>query len=488
MGTETTKYKIVLEDKLTPELKKSLREANAFEDSMDGINKKSKSAGASLKSAFGGLAIAAGVAFIGKEILTLGINMEQTRVSFETFLGSKSAANKVIDELNEFSNVTPFTNDQVISAGKQLLAFGLEAEKLKPTLRAIGDISAGTGKDFNELSSIYGKAMTSGIIQGEELNQLSEAGIPIIKEFAKMFGVQETAIKKMGSEGKITFADLETAFSNMSGEGGMFFNLMEKQSKTLGGKLSTLVGKLQLIGASIGEDMTGGLGKFIDILIDFADNNAENIIRQVGQIAEAFGSIVTGINDVYQAFTGDGKGNLLGDFFDTFVLGLRGTVALVNVLIKGIGGLALALKGIAYIGAFKGKEGNEFIKEGMALTQSGFDDFGNFVNQLRIEGAGSSRAGYRDGPEDDGTDGLGEAAGLGGGSSPTGDGTNTSKKVSGNIAGVQSKIKNINITIDKMVENINFNNITSKQSESELVEMISRALLTAVNDVNVIAR
>lgn len=484
MGTETTKYKIVLVDKLTPELKKSLKEANAFEDSMDGINRKSKSAGASLKSAFGGLAIAAGIAFVGKQILTLGINMEQTRVSFETFLGSKSAANKVIDELNEFSNVTPFTNDQVIRAGKQLLAFGLEAEKLKPTLRSIGDISAGTGKDFNELSAIYGKAMTSGIIQGEELNQLSEAGIPIIKEFAKMFGVQETAIKKMGSEGKITFADLETAFSNMSGEGGMFFNLMEKQSKTLGGKLSTLTGKLQLIGASIGEDMTGGLGKFIDMLINFADNNAEGIIKKVGDIAGAFGSIVTAVDKVFTALKG---GDSEIGFFSAFADGFRGILALIERAVGRIGGRLLILKGaFKSITDFEG--GQAMMQEGRAIQVAANEDYEAFLNQLRIEKAGKGRAGFRDGPEEGG---LEEAAGLGaggtGGTNPDG-GTSTSKKVSGAISGVQSKIKNININIEKMVENINFNNITSKQSESELVDMISRALLTAVNDVNVIAR
>ena len=129
MSTETTKYRIILEDKLTSDLKKALIQADAFEDSMSGIDRKSKKAGMSLKAAFGGLAIGAAVGFVAKEILQLGINMEQTRVSFETFLGSKGAANKVIDELNEFSNVTPFTNDQVIRAGKQLLAFGLEADK-----------------------------------------------------------------------------------------------------------------------------------------------------------------------------------------------------------------------------------------------------------------------------------------------------------------------------------------------------------------------
>ena len=63
--------------------------------------------------AFAAFAIFKGV----KAIANLGIEMEQTKVAFSTFLGSAEKANAVIKELNEFSNVTPFTNDQVIKAG-----------------------------------------------------------------------------------------------------------------------------------------------------------------------------------------------------------------------------------------------------------------------------------------------------------------------------------------------------------------------------------
>ena len=167
-------------------------------------------------------------------------NLEQLTIAFETFLGSADKAKAVIADLKAFEVKTPFEADQVNSAGRALLAFGVSTKDLIPTLTRIGDVASGTGKDFNELTLIYGKAKTQGIIQGEELNQLAEAGIPIYAELATVLKVNESQIRKLGEQGKIQFKDLEQVFKNLTGEGGRFGGLMERQSASLGGLYSTL--------------------------------------------------------------------------------------------------------------------------------------------------------------------------------------------------------------------------------------------------------
>ncbi len=120
-------------------------------------------------------------------------------------------------------------------------------------MQKIGDISAGTGKDFNELTTIYGKAKIAGTLYAEDINQLLEAGIPILGEFADQLGVDETEVKSMASKGQISFGMLETAFDNLTAKGGTFGGLMEAQSKTLAGRWSTLVGKVNQMKVTIGE-------------------------------------------------------------------------------------------------------------------------------------------------------------------------------------------------------------------------------------------
>jgi tape measure domain-containing protein len=221
---------------------------------------------------FKGIAVGLGAAIAGgamvqgiKTLSRLGAQAEQTKVAFKTFLGSAAEAEKTIAKLNKFSAVTPFEATQVKQAGKALLAFGIENENLIDTLTMVGDTAAATGKDFNELAIIYGKAKTAGTLFSEDINQLTEAGIPIIDELSKVLGVATNQVKKMASEGKIQFPQLEEAFRNMTGEGGRFFNLMAEQSKTFGGRLSTLVGNFTMLAERIGGFTNSFLGPFVDM-------------------------------------------------------------------------------------------------------------------------------------------------------------------------------------------------------------------------------
>lgn len=177
---------------------------------------------------------------------------EQLSISFETFLGSAEKAKSVLADLKEFEAKTPFEAEQVNNAGRALLAFGFSTDEIIPKLRRIGDVASGTGKDFNELALIYGKAKASGLIQGEELNQLAEAGIPIYAELGKVLGVSESKIRKLGEEGKIQFSDLEKVFENLTNTGGRFAGLMERQSQSQQGLYSTLKSSFDTLLTNLG--------------------------------------------------------------------------------------------------------------------------------------------------------------------------------------------------------------------------------------------
>lgn len=196
-------------------------------------------------------AVVAGIRSVGAA-LSASSKQEQLNIAFETFLGNADKAKAVIADLKDFEVKTPFEAEQVNAAGRALLAFGVTSKDLIPTLTRIGDVASGTGKDFNELVLIYGKAKTQGIIQGEELNQLAEAGIPIYAELAKVLGVNENQIRKLGEQGRIQFSDLEKVFQNLTSEGGKFGGLMERQSKSLGGLYSTLKSALSNLLTEVG--------------------------------------------------------------------------------------------------------------------------------------------------------------------------------------------------------------------------------------------
>lgn len=216
-------------------------------------------------------AIVGGAAVAGSKIVELGVKMEQTRLSFQTMMGDAGKGNAVLGMLNEMANITPFSNDEVVTAGKTLLSFGIQAEQLRGNLKMIGDVSAGTGKSFTELSAIFGKVFAKGKADSEALNQMSEAGIPIVKTLGEMYGKTGAEVYKMAEKGELTAQTMQAAFRKMTDEGGIFADMMGKQSETVGGLWSTVTGKLQFFGATIGEQITPLLKVGLQYIMGWVD-------------------------------------------------------------------------------------------------------------------------------------------------------------------------------------------------------------------------
>jgi len=242
-----------------------------FAQGMKRVKSSTRETGRTMSAMFGGTTgmmlggggLVLGLGMIAKKSVQLAGDLEQTAVAFETFLGSADKAKDVIDDLMQFSTVTPFEPEQVLKAGKTLTALGVSTKHMMADLKAIGDIASGTGKDFNELAVIFGKARTAGRLDGRDLNQLLEAGVPIIKQLSRQFKIGEGDVRKYISSGKVGFEDLRVAFRALSGDGGRFFGMMEKQSKTFNGQMSTLNGNLKNIGITLGNELLPFLNKYV---------------------------------------------------------------------------------------------------------------------------------------------------------------------------------------------------------------------------------
>ena len=191
---------------------------------------------------------------------TLAGNLQQADVAFTTMLWGAEAARKMLQDLSDFAANTPFELTGVRQTAKQLLAYGIEAHKIIPTLKALGDVSAGLSVPIEQVAYAYGQVKSATKLTGNDLKQFINAGVPIIQELAKNMGVAESKIKDMVSAGKIWFADVEKAFQTMSSEWGKFANLMEKQSDTMMGAWSNLQDSIDSLGEAIGSLFTGEAG------------------------------------------------------------------------------------------------------------------------------------------------------------------------------------------------------------------------------------
>lgn len=261
-------------------------DTSGIDKSLKQTDQKAQGLGSSFKSEMLSMAKAITVAAIAKKIFDIGkaslkaaADMETQTVAFTTMLGSADKAQALIKQVSQFAASTPFQLTELIDASKKLVAFGVNSENVTSTLRKLGDVSAGLSIPIGELSEIYGKAMVQGNIFAEDLNQLAGRGIPIFSELAKVMGVNASEIKKLGSEGKITFNELEQVFTNLTAEGGQFGGLMEAQSATLAGKWSNFNDKLDRSAILLGQKLAPAAGEFLDLLNVLFETDEEEFTR-----------------------------------------------------------------------------------------------------------------------------------------------------------------------------------------------------------------
>ena len=291
----TDELKVLVE----AEVGKALQEFDRLNKKVDEGKKKTTSLGDALDKLSGPSTVLAGaLAGAGVAAIKFAGNLEQTQLALEVLLGDAAKATQIKDEWTQLAVATPFDSADIDEAGKKLLAFDIEANKVTDTLRRIGDISAATGSSISDIADIYGKAKVQGRLFAEDINQFQGRGIPVLQSLAKVLGVAETEVRDLVSEGKVGFPELEQAFNLMTDEGGKFNGMMEKLSTSTLGKFNSMVDNAQLTLASFGDillpianDAMDAISGILDDLQDL-DDGSKRFIVTTGGVAAAIAAAI----------------------------------------------------------------------------------------------------------------------------------------------------------------------------------------------------
>ena len=277
-GSLSFEVKLML-DKLQSDVKK----ANA---ELAKIGKTATDEGKKIDNAFSGIGksvASIGAAFsaqqLARQIIQVRGEFEKLEVSFNTMLRSEEKATALMSQLTKTAATTPFGLQDVAGGAKQLLAYGMEAEKINETLIRLGDIAAGLNIPLQDMTYLFGTTMVQGRMYTQDLNQFVGRGIPLIKEFANQFGVAESKVKDLVTEGKIGFPQLQKAIIAMTSEGGQFAGLMEAQSKTIAGQIANLEDAIDIMFNEIGQASEGIISGSIEVVASLVEN-----YEQVGRV------------------------------------------------------------------------------------------------------------------------------------------------------------------------------------------------------------
>lgn len=232
-------------------------------------------------------------AFI-KQVVAVRSQFQQLEISFGTMLKSKEKANELMSQMADLAAKTPFGLQEVSEGAKRLLAFQVPAEEVTETLRRMGDVAAGLGVPMERLIHVYGQVKAQGRMFTNDLYQFMNAGIPMISELSKAVGKSETEIKEMVSEGKIGFAEVQAVIKNMTNEGGTFYNLMDAQSKSLGGQISNLKDSFAQVLNEIGK-ATEGIASGAISSVSFLVENYKTLGKVIAGLIVTYGAYRTAV-------------------------------------------------------------------------------------------------------------------------------------------------------------------------------------------------
>ena len=199
-----------------------------------------------------------------KQVAVVRGEFQQLEIAFQTMLGSKAEADKLMSQLIQTAVITPFNMSDVANGAKQLLAYGTAADEVNETLTRLGDIAAGLSLPLTDLVYLYGTTMTQGRMFTQDLRQFMGRGIPLAEELATQFGVTKDKVGELVTAGKVGAEEFKAAIWAMSDEGSKFGGLMEAQSKSITGQISNIEDAIEQMFNDLGKQSEGVINDTLD--------------------------------------------------------------------------------------------------------------------------------------------------------------------------------------------------------------------------------
>lgn len=240
------------------------------------------------------LALGAGAVAVGTGSIRAAAGVESLGVSFEVMLGSADKASSMLQQIRDFANTTPLDTSSLAESAKTLLQFGVAGESIMPTLKMIGDVSAGDANKLQSLALVFGQVSSAGKLMGGDLLQLINAGFNPLKQISEATGIAYGDLRKKMEAGAISSDMVTSAFKLATMEGGRFNGMLEKQADTVTGKWSTLQDGFANLGTLIGDTLSPATKAFLDLSIEgveFLVFEWKNLALAVGEVVKLLAAV-----------------------------------------------------------------------------------------------------------------------------------------------------------------------------------------------------
>ncbi len=230
--------------------------------------------------------------------------MEEGHIAFEVLLKDGGKAKQLLSELDKMAPLSPFDFTKLVEETPKLLAFKFSMEEVTRVLTAAGDAAGKDVGKFEGIITALGQIKTKGKLQGDELIQLAENGIPALdylgneiakvdKGFAKLKGEKrDAALQKLLVQGRISSTGAVEAI--MRGIEGQFGGIGARFAN------ETASGRESQLRDNLGRTLGAGSGNLFDAYKDTLEKintlaSAPQTMEAALKVNQAMGAGITSV-------------------------------------------------------------------------------------------------------------------------------------------------------------------------------------------------
>lgn len=221
---------------------------------------------------------------VGKEIINVRGEVQMLEKSFNVLLGSESAAMRMLADIKQYAVESPLSLSGVSNAAQTLLGFNIEAERVIPIIKQIGDISMGNQERFKSLILAFSQMSSAGRLMGQDLLQMINAGFNPLQVIAEKTGKSMAQLKKDMEAGAISSETVADAFRQVTEAGGKFYGMTQQQAEGIKGLQAQLTGGF--------EDAYNKIGKSSEEFITKGYQGAILLVENYEQIGKTLTSML----------------------------------------------------------------------------------------------------------------------------------------------------------------------------------------------------
>lgn len=299
MAFDSLEWRLTAKDEVSQVTDKVARSFSDVEKASNEAANAVSSSGSSWKSMAAGV-IAGGAALevakrafdairgVAISAISEAARVETLSNQFEVLSGSAEKGAQTLRQLQQVAQDNAVLGlKEVEDGGQRLAAMGISIENVAPSMKLLGDIAGAVGSEkLPQLVTAFGQVAAKGKLMGQEINQFTEAGVPLVGALADKFGITEAAVYKMSEQGKISSRDMVDALQKLSKE--KYMELAEKQANTLTGKIAKLGDAWDMFLRGAGAGVIEWAKKFVDVGIKIVTEVIPTMIAKVQALTAFF--------------------------------------------------------------------------------------------------------------------------------------------------------------------------------------------------------